>query len=143
MRAPLREYETSKELKKNATYYNGNKNKNMTLERSGGEGREISQKNLEYEELEMGEFEAFKKFRDMRKRQMERNEWKIQIEKEWDLVSIHTSQTNDLNKTGIKDKRNEEKLSKKEVISGPSCSKKTKKNSHKDREVPQEIVEAK
>lgn len=46
----------------------------MTLEGSGEEGREINQKNLEDEELEMGEFEAFKKFRDMRRRQMERNE---------------------------------------------------------------------
>lgn len=88
----------------------------------------------------MEDFEAFKSFRAMRWRQMERNEQKTWKEKEWDLASIHNSQMKVSDETEIKDKRNEKKLgnkerSKKEVSFDPSCSKKERKNSHKDREM--------
>lgn len=100
------------------------RNKNVTLEGLGEDEREISQNNLKEEELEIEEFEAFKSFEAMRKGKIGRNEWKTQKEKEWELVSMYTSQTRDSDETTIIDNRNEEKLSKKEVSYGPSRSKK-------------------
>lgn len=50
------------------------KNKNVMLEGQGEEGGEMIQKKLESKKIEMDEFEAFKKFIAMRKRQIERSD---------------------------------------------------------------------
>lgn len=67
------------------------KNKNVTSEVLE-EGGEMSQKNLETEEMEMEKFEAFKSSRAMKKRHIERSERRAQKRKNGIWCNVPFSQ---------------------------------------------------
>ncbi|CAH1416687.1 unnamed protein product [Lactuca virosa] len=79
--------------------------KKRVMPEDQGEKGVTSQKELIAEELEIEVFKFFKSFRAMRKQKAEKDRLKTLKEKEWDLVSIHTCQTEDSEKTGIKTKK--------------------------------------